>query len=125
MCRWDQGQDPSMDEIVDTMVTVTVHNGLFTNFIGCLIGNSPPIYMLSLIHHFLNSLATGPHPLLEEFKIEQILLDKAHEGYQLKVCVKHTETEQWHTHFITSHGIPKPTEPGSGPPSPSGGNLDG
>lgn len=122
MGRWNQPL--TVQDVVDTTTTMVVHNGLFTNFIGCLVASAPPIQMLTLIHHFLNSLATGPHHSLDEFKVDQIVLCTAHDEYQVIVHVKHAGQELWHTHVVTSHGIPRTTGPGTIMIGPSEGDTD-
>lgn len=101
--RWDRDQQPNLAEVVDSMITMTVHSGLFSNFIGCLAETRPPEYIISMVHHFLNSLATGPYPSLNGFQIQRLLLDSANNEFQIQVAVQNGDG-LWHTHFITCRG---------------------
>jgi len=106
-----EDQEPDIQDVISTVVTVIVHNGLFTNFVKCLTAGTTVIHILEQIHHFLSSLVTGPHPVLQGFKITQMILSQKQEGtHQLLIHVQHAGDDQWHTHIITCRGISKATD---------------
>ena len=94
------------DDLVDHFITLQINSGLFTNFLGCLVsGSLDPEFILGMVYHFLNSLATGTHQSLVAFNIVSIDLKPIEQLYQLVVQVKNGPTpDVWQTHIIRCKG---------------------
>jgi hypothetical protein len=91
-----------IQRICEDVITLQINSGILTNFLGGLISQEGPDVILSMIHHFLSSMATGSHASLIGFEIVSYhMADLFHE---VKVRVRNQPTGQWHTHIIRSIG---------------------
>lgn len=106
MARWDT---PNLDAVdadgfAEDIITMQVNSGLFANFLGCVVGQHPPEFIINMVQHFLASLTIGTHQSLADFRIVSMLLSKGEPSCELVVAVQNIITEDWHTHIIKCTG---------------------